>query len=272
MTIRSSIDFSLQSAPSPSWPRWRHTSTSAWGAFQVQGCVPVTNANITEGPIPLSSKKPNSISRAASWLCREKNLWRYTHLTTRRRRPGLHATGRRHHRTGFLTGLSHLSRHHPHRSNLIRRTIRLAHFGSLLPPDNRTQGGTPFAANRPAPLRGFDQFLTPASYLQMGNWPFWIPNGLVTSPTPENESSIRNSRQSMSSGGILGLLAQASAGLPRSTRSDSRSAKQSASGGILARSQHPRWHDDADRPRSVTARQTADWRGRRSLFQDCYLQ
>jgi hypothetical protein len=100
-------------------------------------------------------------------------------------------------------------------------------------PDNRTEGGAPFAANHPAPLRAFDQFLTPASYLQMGNWPFWIPNGLVTFPTPESESSIRNSRQSVSSGGILGLLAQASAGLHRSTRSDSHSAKRSASGGIL---------------------------------------
>src|SRR5262249_24349183 len=68
-----------------------------------------------------------------SWLCREKNLWRYTHLTTRSRRPSLYPIGRRHHRIGFLTGLSHLSRHHPHRSNLIRRTIRLAHFGSRLP-------------------------------------------------------------------------------------------------------------------------------------------
>jgi len=100
-------------------------------------------------------------------------------------------------------------------------------------PDNRTEGGTPFAANHPAPLRAFDQFLTPASYLQMGNWPFWIHSGLVTFPTPESESSIRNSRQSVSSGGILGLLAQASAGSHRSTRSDSRSAKRSASGGIL---------------------------------------
>lgn len=100
-------------------------------------------------------------------------------------------------------------------------------------PDNRTEGGTPFAANHPAPLRAFDQFLTPASYLQMGNWPFWIQSGLVTFPTPESESSIRNSRQSGSSGGILGLLAQESGGLPRSTRSDSGSAKRSASGGIL---------------------------------------
>jgi hypothetical protein len=33
----------------------------------------------------------------------------------------------------WIPFLSHLSRHHPHRSNLIRRTIRLAHFGSLLP-------------------------------------------------------------------------------------------------------------------------------------------
>jgi hypothetical protein len=106
-------------------------------------------------------------------------------------------------------------------------------FWEPAPPDNRTEGGAPFAANHPAPLRAFDRFLTPAWYLQMGNWPFWIPNGLVTFPTPESESSIQNSRQSVSSGGILGLLAQASAGLPRSTRSDSRSAKRSTSGGIL---------------------------------------
>ncbi len=106
-------------------------------------------------------------------------------------------------------------------------------FWEPAPPDNRTEGGTPLAANHPAPLRAFDQFLTPASYLQMGNWPFWSRNGLVTFPTPESESSIRNSRQSVSSGGILGLLAHASAGSPRSTRSDSRSAKRSASGGIL---------------------------------------
>jgi hypothetical protein len=110
-------------------------STSAWGAFQASR-APVTNANIIASPF--IQQKSNSISRAASWLCREKNLWRYTHLTTRSRRPSLHAwilaTGRSHrHRVGFLTGLSHLSRHHPHRSNLIRRTIRLAHFGSLLP-------------------------------------------------------------------------------------------------------------------------------------------
>jgi hypothetical protein len=106
-------------------------------------------------------------------------------------------------------------------------------FWEPAPPDNRTEGGTPFAANHPAPLRAFDQFLTPAWYLQMGSWPFSIPNGLVTFPTPESESSIQNSRQSVSSGGILGLLAQASAGSRRSTRSDSRSAKRSASGGIL---------------------------------------
>ena len=106
-------------------------------------------------------------------------------------------------------------------------------FWKPAPPDNRTEGGAPFAANHPAPLRAFDQFLTPASYLQMGNWPFWIHSGLVTFPTPESESSIRNSRQSVSSGGILGLPAQASAGLHRSTRSDSHSAKRSASGGIL---------------------------------------
>jgi hypothetical protein len=106
-------------------------------------------------------------------------------------------------------------------------------FWEPAPPDNRTQGGAPFAANHPAPSQAFDQFLTPASYLPMGNWPFWIPNGLVTFPTPESESPIRNSRQSVSSGGILGLLAQASAGLHRSTRSDSHSAKRSASGGIL---------------------------------------
>jgi hypothetical protein len=82
-------------------------------------------------------------------------------------------------------------------------------------------------------MRAFDQFLTPASYLQMGNWPFWISNGLATSPTPESESSIRNSRQSVSSGGILGLLAQASAGLDGSKRRESRSAMRPASGGIL---------------------------------------
>jgi hypothetical protein len=106
-------------------------------------------------------------------------------------------------------------------------------FWEPTPPDNRTEAGAPFAANHPALLRAFDQFLTPASYLQMGNWPFWIRNGLVTFPTPESESSIRNSRQSVSSGGILGLLAQASAGSHRSTRSDSRSAKRPESGGIL---------------------------------------
>src|SRR5262245_57446063 len=100
-------------------------------------------------------------------------------------------------------------------------------FWEPAPPDNRTEGGAPFPANHPAPLRAFDQFLTPAY------WPFWVPNGPVTFPTPESESSIRNSRQSVSSGGILGLLAQASAGLHGSTRSDSRSAKRSASGGIL---------------------------------------
>ena len=101
-------------------------------------------------------------------------------------------------------------------------------------PDNRTEGGAPFAANHPPPLRAFDQFLTPASYLQMGNWPFWIPNGLVTFPTPENESSIRNFRRPAANGGILGLLAQTSAGSHKGTRSDLRSAKRSASGGILS--------------------------------------
>jgi hypothetical protein len=84
----------------------------------------------------------------------------------------------------------------------------------------------------------------------------------VTFPTPENGSSIRNSRQSMSSGGILELLAAAT----RVRQNSPRAVEFSA------RSQHPRWHDDADRPRSVTARQTAGGRGRRSLFQDCYLQ
>jgi hypothetical protein len=77
-------------------------------------------------------------------------------------------------------------------------------------PDNRTEGGAPFTANHSASLRAFDQFLTPASYLQIGNWPFWIRNGLVTFPTPESESSIRDSRQSVSSGGILGTLTASS--------------------------------------------------------------
>src|SRR5262249_2238801 len=107
-------------------------------------------------------------------------------------------------------------------------------FWEPAPPDNRTEGGAPFAANHPPPLRAFDQFLTPASSSQSGTCPLWIRNGLVTFPTPESEALIRNSRQSVSSGGILGLLAQASAGSHRSTRSDSRSAKRSASGGILA--------------------------------------
>jgi hypothetical protein len=34
-------------------------------------------------------------------------------------------------------------------------------------------------------MRAFDQFLTPASYLQMGNWPFWIRNGLVVANSRE---------------------------------------------------------------------------------------
>lgn len=106
-------------------------------------------------------------------------------------------------------------------------------FWEPAPPDNRTEAGSPFAANHPASLRAFDQFLMPASYLRMGDWPLGIPNGLVTFPTPESESSIRNFRQSASSGGILGLLAQASAGLDGSKRSESRSVMRPASGGIL---------------------------------------
>jgi hypothetical protein len=78
-----------------------------------------------------------------------------------------------------------------------------------------------------------DQLLTPGGYLQPATWPYWIPNGLATLPVPQEAALIQNAPWPASNGGILGLLAQASAGLDRSKLGGSRSAMPSASGGIL---------------------------------------
>jgi hypothetical protein len=67
-----------------------------------------------------------------------------------------------------------------------------------------------------------DQFLMPGWYLQPTTWPYSIPNG-PAALWPRNEPLIQNSPWSASNGGILGLLAQGSAGLDRPP----------ASGGIL---------------------------------------
>jgi hypothetical protein len=67
-----------------------------------------------------------------------------------------------------------------------------------------------------------DQFLMPGWYPQPATWPYSMPNGLAAL-WPRNEPLIRNSPWSASNGGILGLLAQGSAGLDRPP----------ASGGIL---------------------------------------
>jgi len=121
-------------------------------------------------------------------------------------------------------------------------------FWEPAPPDKRTQGGAPFAANHPAPLRAFDQFLTPASYLQMGT-------GLSGFPTDSSPSQLRRANSRFETPGNQCRAAGFSDCWRRRApvRIEARAATRVRQSGpraveFSARSQHPRWHDNGDRP------------------------
>jgi hypothetical protein len=76
-----------------------------------------------------------------------------------------------------------------------------------------------------------DPVPTPRWYLQPGAWPYWLPNALAAFAAPGNDSSIQNSPQPASNGGILGLLAQPGAGLDQNKVG--ASGLPPVSGGIL---------------------------------------
>ena len=120
-------------------------------------------------------------------------------------------------------------------------------FWEPVSPDNRTKGGPPFAANHPALLLAFDQFLTPASYLQMVNWSSGFP-------TASPRSQLRRANLRFETPGNQCRAAEFSGCWRRRARAWTEASAASRvrqcgprAAEFSARLQHPRSHDDADR-------------------------